>query len=299
MGKIFTICLLLLVATGKPASNLTGQVISPVFVVNFDCKSYQLTTQTQRQLDSLIYSIMHQTLVIQKVEIKGHCDSIGSNSYNDALSLKRADAVKGYFIAHGISDTIIKTVTGYGKRQPLNNNLDSLKRLANRRVEIAFELIIPPVKDTVTIVKTVNTVIQKTDTPALETIDISYAQVNDVLPLHNINFYPDEHMIVEDSKIYLRTLLNTMRINKTLRIQIRGHVCCIPESQGDAMDADTYTENLSLNRAKEIYMYLVENGINRDRMTYIGLGASEPLVREFTNADKAKNRRVEIKILSK
>jgi outer membrane protein OmpA-like peptidoglycan-associated protein len=299
MGKIFTIVLLFGAIAVKPAGNLTGGVVSPVFAVNFDYKSYELNAANQRHLDSLIYLMQHETLIIQKIEIKGHCDSIGSNAYNDTLSLRRAQAVRNYFIVHGVNDSLIKNITGYGKRQPLNNNLDSLKRLANRRVEIVFQMVIPPVKDTVKQITPTKAAILTSDSSDLPTIDISHTEVNDVLQLHNINFYPDEHMIVEDSKVYLRTLLNTMRVNKTLRIQIRGHVCCIPESQGDAMDADTYTENLSLNRAKEIYLYLTENGIEPDRMTYIGLGASEPLVKEFTNADKAKNRRVEIKILSK
>ena len=104
---------------------------------------------------------------------------------------------------------------------------------------------------------------------------------------------------MRESKENLRVLLNTMLANKTLRIQIRGHVCCLPDYQADAMDQDTYTEDLSLQRAKEIYLYLVDNGVEPERMTFIGLGGKYPKVREITESDKTQNRRVEIKILSK
>jgi len=54
-----------------------------------------------------------------------------------------------------------------------------------------------------------------------------------------------------------------------------------------------------VQRAREIYLYLSENGVEKDRMSYIGLGAKYPLVKEFSEHDKALNRRVEVKILSK
>ena len=283
---------------------LIDQVLSPRFVVNFDYKSYQLNAEAQRHLDSLIYLIRHESFTIHKIEISGHCDSVASNAYNDVLSLKRAKTVGDYFRAHGVKDSLIKTIDGHGKREPLNNNADSLQRLANRRVEIVFQLILPQEKesvkkDTVKAVLPVKVAASVPDSLKPVTLDVSNLQVNDLLELENINFYPNRHLIMKQSKKNLEVLLNTMLENKTLRIEIRGHVCCLPDYQGDSFDEDTYKEDLSLQRAKAIFKYLVENGVEPNRMTYIGLGARYPKVKEFTEADKAKNRRVEIKILSK
>ena len=293
MSKFFAACLLFS-SSIYGQSNETLQILKPKFLVHFDFNSSILRDDAKNQLDSLINLIKIELLQIQQIDIAGHCDSVGSNTYNDVLSSKRAQTVSSYLPAHGINDSLIKDVTGFGKRQPLNDNLDASKRSYNRRVEITLHLSVPPVR-----IITPDTLEPPIDSSSFKTLDLSHAQVNDIIELENINFYADQHIIVEASRKYLKVLLNTMQQNKTLRIQIRGHVCCIPSYQADAMDDETYTENLSFQRAKQIYLYLVENGIDRDRMTYVGLGSKYPLVREITNADKAKNRRVEIKILSK
>ena len=215
---------------------------------------------------------------------------MGSNAYNDALSVKRAQAVSSYLISKGISDSLISAVKGFGKRMPLGDNPGD-----NRRVEVVVHLSLSEKVDSLK-VKSAESL---PDTSGLKTIDISHAQVNDIIQLPDINFFPDRHLIVDASLKAVKILLNTMLVNKTLRIEIRGHVCCLPDYQGDSFDEDTYTEDLSLQRAKEIYLYLSENGIAKNRMTYIGLGAKYPLVKEFTEHDKAVNRRVEIKILGK
>ena len=295
MSKLVVACLLIISSTYAQQNELTARILKPKFTVHFDFNSFVLNTNAKKQLDSIVHLIKVEPLKIQKIEIAGHCDSVGSHAYNDVLSLKRVQTVNGYLRAHGTNDSLIKNITGYGKRQPLNDNLDALKRSDNRRVEIVFQLAVPAAKNNAPD----NEVVAPIDSSELKTLDLSHAQVNDIIELENINFYADQHIIVEESRKNLKILLNTMQVNKTLRIQIRGHVCCIPSYQADAMDDETYTEDLSFQRAKQIYLYLVENGIDRDRMTYVGLGSKYPLVREITNADKAKNRRVEIKILSK
>ena len=290
MRKIIAICLLLVACSDEQLKALFDALSKPKFVVHFDFDDYGLNAQTRKQLDSLVLFVHTDTIPITKIEITGHCDSVGTNTYNDALSVKRAQAVSSYLKSKGISDSLITDIKGLGKRRPLNNNPGD-----NRRVEVTVHLNLSEKTDSPAVI----TALPAHDTLVLKTIDISRLQVNDIIQLQDINFYPDRHRILESSRGALDILLNTMRVNAALRIEIRGHVCCLPDYQGDAMDMDTYTEDLSLQRAKEIYLFLSENGIAKDRMIYIGLGAKYPLVKEFTERDKAKNRRVEIKILSK
>ncbi len=300
MHKLVVAILLLMFCRASGQGNqLVQQVLSPVFVVHFDYNSYQINAEAKRHLDSLLYLMKHETLRVGQISIVGHCDSIGSNEYNDALSQKRGQVIKSYFTAHGINDSLVTSVISFGKRKPLNNNLDSLKRYNNRRVEIIFTLAISPERNTKPIELSAKAPAPLLDSVKGPTLDISKLQVNDLLELKNINFYPNRHIIMHESKPNLAVLLNTMLANKTLRIQIRGHVCCLPDYQADAMDQDTYTEDLSLQRAKEIYLYLVDNGVEPERMTFVGLGGKYPKVREITESDKTQNRRVEIKILSK
>ena len=86
-------------------------------------------------------------------------------------------------------------------------------------------------------------------------------------------------------------------VDKDNIIEIQGHICCSPPNK-DGYDFDSKNNNLSINRAKAVYEHLIENNINSTRMSYVGMKARFPLVLpERTEADKNKNRRVEIKIL--
>ena len=289
--------LFLLFCMAAKSGDVLQQVLSPRFVVYFAYNDYQLSAENIRRLDSLVYLLKHETPAIQNLTIEGHCDSIGSNKYNDALSVKRAGAVADYFRAHGIADSLLHMVNGYGKHRPETDNSDDAGRAKNRRVEISFQLHMPGQEAVV--VKPPVIMPPSAYDSSVGTLDLSKVEVNDILELKDINFYPDRHVITHNSMPILNLLLNTMVVNPALRIEIRGHVCCIPKAQGDAPDEDTYTNDLSLRRAQQIYLYLKEKGIAGDRMIYIGLGGRYPKVPEFTDSDKAKNRRVEIRILSK
>jgi len=65
----------------------------------------------------------------------GHTDSVGSDAYNQKLSLRRSQAVKAYLISKGIDKTRIYT-EGKGEKQPVADNKTKEGRAKNRRVEI-------------------------------------------------------------------------------------------------------------------------------------------------------------------
>jgi outer membrane protein OmpA-like peptidoglycan-associated protein len=69
------------------------------------------------------------------VTIMGHTDSTGSDAINNALSLNRADAVRDYLVARGVSPNRIN-IDGRGSREPIASNNTAAGRAANRRVEI-------------------------------------------------------------------------------------------------------------------------------------------------------------------
>lgn len=71
----------------------------------------------------------------QKVSVEGHTDSTGSNSLNQKLSERRADAVKSALTKMGISSDRI-TTHGYGEEMPIAGNDTAASRQMNRRVEI-------------------------------------------------------------------------------------------------------------------------------------------------------------------
>ena len=65
----------------------------------------------------------------------GHTDSVGSDVYNQKLSVKRAEAVKAYLVSKGIEKNRVYT-EGRGEKQPVADNKTKEGQAKNRRVEI-------------------------------------------------------------------------------------------------------------------------------------------------------------------
>ena len=71
-----------------------------------------------------------------KVSLEGHTDSIGTDKYNQALSERRAAAVKAYLLKQGVVDSQKIKSVGYGESRPIADNKTKQGRFENRRVEI-------------------------------------------------------------------------------------------------------------------------------------------------------------------
>jgi len=70
-----------------------------------------------------------------KVQVEGHTDSVGDDVYNQRLSENRADSVRSYIVAQGITSSSV-TTKGFGKSQPIASNDTAAGRQQNRRVEL-------------------------------------------------------------------------------------------------------------------------------------------------------------------
>jgi outer membrane protein OmpA-like peptidoglycan-associated protein len=69
-----------------------------------------------------------------RVEISGHTDNVGSQQYNQKLSLERAQAVRNWLVQKGIASNRMKTV-GKGENEPVSSNDTDAGRAENRRIE--------------------------------------------------------------------------------------------------------------------------------------------------------------------
>jgi len=133
------------------------------------------------------------------------------------------------------------------------------------------------------------------DIQELKSSDIPATQqtlsVGSTLVLHDIYFQFNRSVILQQSYKELTRLLELMQDNPKLRIEIGGHT--------DDKGSVEYNRKLSESRAKAVADYLTAKGIDPKRLSYRGYGKSKPIEDNSTEEGRSKNRRVEIKVLSK
>jgi len=101
--------------------------------VLFDFDKSILKNEGKNKLDDLASKV--KAINLEVVIAIGHTDSIGSDAYNQKLSVRRAESVKAYLVTRGVEPNRIYT-EGKGEKQPVASNKTSDGRQKNRRVEI-------------------------------------------------------------------------------------------------------------------------------------------------------------------
>ena len=99
----------------------------------FDFNKSALKAEGRAKLDDLVGKV--KGISLEVIIAVGHTDSVGSDAYNQKLSVKRAEAVKAYLVTKGIEKNRVYT-EGKGEKQPVADNKTSEGRAKNRRVEI-------------------------------------------------------------------------------------------------------------------------------------------------------------------
>ena len=125
--------------------------------------------------------------------------------------------------------------------------------------------------------------------PMIET-DLNKLNLGKSVILKNVNFEFDSYVLLPDADMILKTLLTYLNDNPKIRILISGHT--------DDLGSDDYNLELSINRAKTVYNWLINNGIESDRLKYTGFGKSQPLYNDTAEKSRALNRRVEVKLIN-
>jgi len=261
--KLFYI--LLLINFGKIAAQEKLEIF-------FDFDKYDINMGANQKLVDWVAA--SKNIEVQK--IYGFCDWEGSNVYNDSLSWKRVHAIHDFFVDRKVNIKPDYEIKGFGK------DFDQSKiQSENRKVTVIYQIIKEPVP------KTKDEILLEEFNNSLKT-----AKVGDLVKLKNIYFFNNSARLLPNSEPVLYELLCVMNDNPKLKIEIQGHICC-QTMQG--------LYDVSISRARAIWMFLIKNGINRNRLSFRGFGTSKPIFRipEKSPEQEEANRRVEIMILSK
>ncbi len=271
--------------------------------IYFQFDKYNLSDSSAKELGKILIDKSK----LEKIKIEGFADHVGSNSYNNILSLNRARTAYTYLIEKGLDTLLPHEISGLGKRNLVmtneehNANTDQLNRVVEitayyQRVSNKNELIKP--KDSLPVQKKKDAV-KESQIPQ-KSFEQQLQEGNSNIVLNNLNFIGGRHILLSTSIPILESVLETMKKYPTLEVEIQGHICCADISEIDGTDLDTNEKALSVNRAKAIYEYLVSNGINANRLTYNGFGSRNRLINpERNEADYSLNRRVEFKIIKR
>jgi outer membrane protein OmpA-like peptidoglycan-associated protein len=239
---------------------------------------------------------------IQQIHVVGFADCLGDTLYNRDLSGRRAAAVKSW-IEDYLLDLGSAPVTFQAKGEQPCATAGNQGDPQQRRVMVYVEFTVDEVEQ----VKVIHPLMREPDPvdhPVKEETPIPIPEA--VLPtesgttiaLAGVNFYGGRHVVLPSALPVLDALCMQLLSSPSAQIELIGHICC-SDPESDGLDLDTGEYALSVNRAKAVYDYLISKGISAERLSYRGLGCSQPLVwPEWTEEDRTRNRRVEVKLIS-
>ncbi len=112
--------------------------------------------------------------------------------------------------------------------------------------------------------------------------------LNSILSGESIQFSPASAKFRSDSFPVLTRLAHTANRCRGTRIEIVGHT--------DSDGSRKFNEFLSLRRARSVVKFLTSKGVSKDRLSAVGYGEARPILPNTSDANKAKNRRIEFKV---
>ena len=253
------------------------------FTVYFDFNIDEAEDASNKNLSAWITN----NSAAQVTSVYGYTDSVGNAAYNIKLSVRRAAWVYSELKNKNM-------VTAYTDLKGFGESTAFAELNKNRRVVIEFTKPKPlPLAEEEP--KPKPEILPKPVTPEIViptlTQIMDAAQKGDKIILPNIYFYNDTEILLPKSRHTLNELVATLQDNTKLKIEIQGHKCCSPFDDTD----------LAGDRAKTIYKYLKDHGINKKRISYESFGGSRPIyaIPERNEEQREANRRVEIEIIER
>jgi len=120
----------------KDVRGVTPKAVAS-FEIHFAFNSHELSPEAKKDLEQLGEALNSPYLSPYCFRIEGHTDSIGSDAYNQALSVRRANSVVRYLADQQHVDETRLLPVGYGETHPVASNDTEEGRQKNRRAQVA------------------------------------------------------------------------------------------------------------------------------------------------------------------
>ncbi|MDX1446299.1 OmpA family protein [Lishizhenia sp.] len=270
MKSIICVCLLLF-------SGITFGQETQTFSFYFESNRATFSSLEFKKVAQLL-----DTVLVQQIKITASCDDVGSVKSNMVLSQKRADFVKSYLVNNLMLEGHKIETQALGEIALKDSTLSFIEQRKNNRVatlRVSYNL------------KQKREGLDKAE-PIVEKKSVALTNVvkGDKIRLEAIQFVGGKDEFLNSAYPILNELLRELRNNPEVKIEIQGHVCCMKDG-GEGVNLVTGRKTLSEDRAKAVYDYLVQRGIEEDRLSYVGLKSKYQ-----TGINNLADRRVEILI---
>ena len=220
----------------------------------------ELNEEGKAAIDEYITTLGPELTDAYLVLIVGHTDASGDETYNEALSLKRAESVADYLVSKGVETDALRVI-GRGSKEPLVSNETREGRIQNRRVDI---LAVAEVR--------------ALDTMLFPSVALFERRSGDLSKQGKV--------LLEKNRVEARQMLS-----RASYIEIVGHT--------DDVGDDDYNMALSKQRAASVRDYLISKGLDASKVVTTGMGETMPTASNSTPEGRAENRRVEILLLGR
>ena len=271
------------------------------FTLYFESNKFELNSKENEKLNAWISDNKNNKIVA----IHGFTDEDGTNGFNDTLAQKRVNC-----IFNSVKNQI--KIREDFKTRSFGESFNQFNDKAeNRRVNIYYILEKNIVRED-EILGIKKEIVEDKPKPEIFYPEklvfenpngtksefkldrafmkkVGEAKTGEKLKIDNLNFVINTFGVVQESRGKLYELLLVLQKNPSLKIEIQGHLCCMPVDRTD----------LSTQRAKAIYNFLIANDVSLARLSYKGFGSSDPIypLPEKDEKERAANRRVEILIV--
>lgn len=226
----------------------------------FAFDSAEMTDAGKAYIDAHRGNLRDNLAKAYSITVIGYTDSTGDANYNLDLSKRRAEAVSKYLIAGGAPAEKMRTL-GRGENDPIASNDTKAGRAQNRRVEV---------------------------------IVVGQPRALDAMIFPSVALF--ERRSAEITPAGEKLLKKNIeegraRFKRAIYIEVVGHT--------DDVGDNDYNQKLSEQRAEAVGRYLVEAGIDPNKILMVGAGETAPIASNATPEGRAENRRVEVLVLGR